>query len=82
MLKVVPVHVHYEDRTLDTFAVLDDGSERTILLSAAAKAPGIQGTPEDLPLHTVRQDIEVLHGLSISHRGERHSSTGDTLTTA
>ncbi len=62
MLKVVPVHVHYENRTLDTFAVLDDGSERTILLSTAAKALGIQGTPEDLPLHTVRQDIEVLHG--------------------
>ncbi len=66
MLKVVPVNVHYEDLNLDTFAVLDDGSERTILLSTAAKALGIQGTPEDLPLHTVRQDIEVLHGLSIS----------------
>ncbi len=41
MLKVVPIHVHYEDRTLDTFAVLDDGSERTILLPTAAKALGI-----------------------------------------
>ncbi|XDV33330.1 hypothetical protein PO909_003765 [Leuciscus waleckii] len=66
MLKVVPVHIHYEDRTLDTFALLDDGSERTILLPTAAKGLGIQGTPEDLPLHTVRQDIEVLHGSSIS----------------
>ncbi|CAM4720871.1 unnamed protein product [Leuciscus chuanchicus] len=27
MLKVVPVHLHYEDRTLDTFALLDDRSE-------------------------------------------------------
>ncbi len=46
MLKVVPVNLHYEDRTLDTFALLDDGSERTILLSTAVKALGIQGVPE------------------------------------
>ncbi|XP_056121116.1 uncharacterized protein LOC130099439 [Rhinichthys klamathensis goyatoka] len=68
MLKVVPVNLHYEDRTLDTFALLDDGSERTILLSTAVKALGIKGVPEDLPLRTVRDDIQVLHGSSISFR--------------
>ncbi len=47
MLKVVPVHLSYEDCTPDTFALLDDGSERTILLSAAVEALGIQGVPED-----------------------------------
>ncbi|KAG1926322.1 guanine nucleotide-binding protein G(I)/G(S)/G(O) subunit gamma-2 [Pimephales promelas] len=66
MLKVVPVLVHYEDRTLDTFAVLDDGSERTMLLPAAAKFLGIKGTPEALPLRTVRQDIQTLHGHTVS----------------
>ncbi|KAL0153282.1 hypothetical protein M9458_051409 [Cirrhinus mrigala] len=66
MLKVVPVNLHYEDRTLDTFALLDDGSERTILLSTAVKALGIQGVPEDLPLRTVRDDIQVIRGCSIS----------------
>ncbi|XP_073722599.1 uncharacterized protein [Misgurnus anguillicaudatus] len=66
MLKVVPVNLHYEDRTLDTYALLDDGSERTILLSTAVKALGIQGVPEDLPLRTVRDDIQVLHGSSVS----------------
>ncbi|KAL0196824.1 hypothetical protein M9458_005364, partial [Cirrhinus mrigala] len=66
MLKVVPVNLHYEDRTLDTFALLDDGSERTILLSTAVKALGIQGVPEDLPLRTVRDDIQVIQGCSIS----------------
>ncbi|XP_016393730.1 uncharacterized protein LOC107728153 [Sinocyclocheilus rhinocerous] len=66
MLKVVPVNLHYEDRSLDTFALLDDGSERTILLSTAVKALGIQGVPEDLPLRTVRDDIQLIHGYSIS----------------
>ncbi|KAK3560877.1 hypothetical protein QTP86_022921 [Hemibagrus guttatus] len=66
MLKVVPVNLHYEDHTLDTFALLDDGSERTILLSTAVKALGIQGVPEELPFWTVRDDIQVLNGSSIS----------------
>ncbi|KAL0151370.1 hypothetical protein M9458_053364 [Cirrhinus mrigala] len=62
MLKVVPVHLSYEDRTLDTFALMDDGSERTILLSAAVEALGIQGVPEDFPLRTVRDDVQVICG--------------------
>ncbi|KAL0188999.1 hypothetical protein M9458_016098, partial [Cirrhinus mrigala] len=66
MLKVVPVHLSYEDRTLDTFALMDDGSERTILLSAAVEALGIQGVPEDLPLRTVRDDVQVICGRAIA----------------
>ncbi len=65
MLKVVPVHLRYEDRTLDTFALLDDGSERTILLPIAVEALGIQGVLEDLPLRTVRDDVQVIRGCSI-----------------
>ncbi|KAJ8381811.1 hypothetical protein SKAU_G00025890 [Synaphobranchus kaupii] len=68
MLKVVPVIVQYGERTLDTFAILDDGSERTMLLPAAAKSLGMKGTPEALPLRTVRQDIQVLHGHTVSFR--------------
>jgi len=67
MLKI-PVVDHYEDRTLDTPAILDDGSERTMLLPAAAKFLGVKGTPEALPLHTVRQDIQILHGHTVSFR--------------
>ncbi len=65
MLKVVPVHLRYEDRTLDTFALLDDGSERTILLPVAVEALGIQGVLEDLLLRTVRDDVQVIRGCSI-----------------
>jgi len=54
MLNVLPVQVHYEDCTLhNTFAILDDGSVRTSLFPTAAKDLGIQGTPEDLPAHTM-----------------------------
>ena len=66
LLKVVPVLLHYEGRSFSTFALLDDGSERSMLLPAAAKALGMKGAPEDLPLRTVRQDIQVLHGHKVS----------------
>uniref|UniRef100_A0AAV2K5E6 Uncharacterized protein n=1 Tax=Knipowitschia caucasica TaxID=637954 RepID=A0AAV2K5E6_KNICA len=36
LLKVVPVTLHHNGKTLSTHAVLDDGSERTMLLPAAA----------------------------------------------
>lgn len=49
MLKVVPVLVQYGEWIIDTFAILD-GSERTMLLPAAADSLGIKGSPEDLPL--------------------------------
>ncbi|XP_023818591.1 uncharacterized protein LOC111948691 [Oryzias latipes] len=66
MLKVVPILIHYGGRTLSAFAILDDGSERSMLLPSAAKALGIKWTPEDLPLRTVRQDIQVLHGYAVT----------------
>lgn len=64
MLKVVAVLVHYGQRTLDTFAILDDGSERTMLLPAATKS--IKGSPDDLPVRTERQDVQVLDRHAVS----------------
>uniref|UniRef100_A0AAV2LXU6 Uncharacterized protein n=1 Tax=Knipowitschia caucasica TaxID=637954 RepID=A0AAV2LXU6_KNICA len=52
LLKIAPILVHYGGRTINSFAILDDGSERSMLLPAAAKALGMKGTPEDLPLRT------------------------------
>ncbi|KAJ8369137.1 hypothetical protein SKAU_G00091650 [Synaphobranchus kaupii] len=53
-------------RSLEAYAVLDDGSERTILLHAAAQELGLRGQPEDLALRTVRQDVQILHGAAVS----------------
>lgn len=61
MLKIVPLLLRHKGCSL-----MDDGSEQSMLLLAAAKSLGIKGPPEDLPLRTVRQDIQVLHGHKIS----------------
>ncbi|XP_076856690.1 uncharacterized protein LOC143510810 [Brachyhypopomus gauderio] len=66
LLKVVRILIHHGNQTLDTFAVLDDGSERTMLLPAATDRLSLQGAPEDLSLRTIRQDVQTLHGASVS----------------
>lgn len=66
LLKVVPVLLHHGGRTLDTYAVLDDESERTMLLPTAAQKLGLEGTPETLPLRTIKQDVQTLHGTCVS----------------
>lgn len=66
LLKVVKVLIHHGDQTLNTYAILDDGSERTMLLPDAAQTLGLQGTTEDLPLRTIRQDVKTLRGASVS----------------
>nr|XP_055076729.1 uncharacterized protein LOC129455971 [Misgurnus anguillicaudatus] len=68
LLKVIKVLLRHGKRTLDTYAILDDGSERTMLLPAAARYLGLQGEPEDLALRTIRQDIQVLNGSMVSFR--------------
>lgn len=42
LLKVTKVIIHNGEHTLETFVISDDGSERTILLQAAARlgSPG------------------------------------------
>lgn len=50
------------------YAILDDGSERTMLLSTTAQQLGLTGTPEDMSLRTIRQDIQTLHGASVSFK--------------
>lgn len=66
LLKVVPVLLRYRGCSFSTFAFLDDGSEWSMLLPAAAKTLETKRIPEDLPLRTVQQDIQVLHGQKVS----------------
>ena len=51
---------------METYAILDDGSERTILLHSAAQKLGLQGQKEELALRTVRQDHRTVTGRSVS----------------
>ncbi|CAM4514050.1 unnamed protein product [Leuciscus chuanchicus] len=66
LLKVSKVILRHGDQTLETYAVLDDGSERTLLLQPAVQHLGLEGQPEDLPLRTVRQELQTLHGAAVS----------------
>lgn len=56
-MKVV---LHNGENAMETYAVLDDGSERTKLLQAAAKALHLNGEPEQIALRTVHQDLKAL----------------------
>lgn len=66
MLKVVPVQLHNGKKTLNTYAVLDDGSERTIILPAAVQYRNLKGKEELLSLRTIRQDNVQLKGPTVS----------------
>ncbi|KAK7933404.1 hypothetical protein WMY93_004300 [Mugilogobius chulae] len=66
MLKVVPVTLHCKGKSLSTHAILDDGSERTIVLSAAVHYLQLDKIPESLKLRTIRQEVSELQGASVS----------------
>ena len=66
MLKVVKVLLHNQDRVLETYAVLDDGSERSIILPNAVQRLNLTLQPETLTLRTVHQDMVQLHGASVA----------------
>lgn len=61
LLKVIRVILQHKGQSLDTHAVLDDGSEHTIRLSSAVQRLGLTGQSEDLALRIIREDITSLH---------------------
>ncbi|KAJ8410823.1 hypothetical protein AAFF_G00187800 [Aldrovandia affinis] len=75
LLKVSKVLLRNGEHTLETYAILDDGSERTILLQDAAKRLQLQGTPESLILRTAAElfkQVEKLWQLdTLPYRSER-----------
>ncbi|XP_051515410.1 uncharacterized protein LOC127418721 [Myxocyprinus asiaticus] len=54
LLKIIKVILKSGKRRMIAYAILDDGSERTILLHDAAQKLGLKEQPEDLSLRTVR----------------------------
>ncbi|XP_067233763.1 uncharacterized protein [Chanodichthys erythropterus] len=66
LLKVIKVLIKNGNRAMEAYAVLDDGSERTIILHDAVEKLAIEGEPEDLVLRTVRQDTQVIHGAAVT----------------
>ncbi|KAG7518329.1 hypothetical protein JOB18_031312 [Solea senegalensis] len=62
LLKLSRVILTSGTKAIETYAILDDGSERTILLCEAADRLGLQGEPEDL----ARQEVCTIHGATVS----------------
>lgn len=66
LLKLILVILQSGNKVLETYAILDDGSEHPILLHEAADRLGLHGEAEDLALHTVRQEVCTIHGATVS----------------
>ncbi|KAL0153880.1 hypothetical protein M9458_050801 [Cirrhinus mrigala] len=70
LLKVVRDLLRYNNHTLDTCTILDDGSERTILLFAAAQKLNLKGEKEELSIRTIHQKVSF----SISPVAQPHKT--------
>lgn len=66
LLKMVKVCLYNGQHRLETYAILDDGSERTILLQSAAQELHLKGQNEGLALRTIHQDVKTVTGQSVS----------------
>ncbi|XP_014876949.1 uncharacterized protein LOC106939156 [Poecilia latipinna] len=66
LLKVVPVLLHNKSNSVETFAVLDDGAQRTMILPTAVQQLRLNGALETLALRTVRTDVTHLQGSKVS----------------
>ncbi|XP_065102634.1 uncharacterized protein [Paramisgurnus dabryanus] len=64
-LKVVPVLLWKGKSSIPTYAILDDGAQRSIILSEAVQRLGLEGENETMTLRTIRHDISVLQGRSV-----------------
>ncbi|KAI2646026.1 hypothetical protein H4Q32_024548 [Labeo rohita] len=82
-LKVVPVLLWRGKRSVSTYAILDDGAQRSIILPAAVQQLRIEGREEIMALRTIRHDITELKGQKVdlllspqSRPEEKYSLTG------
>lgn len=66
LLKICRVILSNGSKRMNAYAIQDDGSERTIILHSAAQQLGLTGQPEELPLRTIRQELQVLKGAAVS----------------
>ncbi|KAJ8030136.1 hypothetical protein HOLleu_26454 [Holothuria leucospilota] len=66
MLKIVPVRLYGPNGSLDTYAVLDDGSMRTIILDEAVNKLDLSGERDEIDLTTVRQEPTQCMGRTLT----------------
>ncbi len=67
LLKVTKVLLRNGNKAMKAYAVLDDGSERTIILHDAVQKLKLKGQLEELALRTVRQETDHSRGVRDLH---------------
>lgn len=63
MVKLV---LSYRGKTLDNYAILDDRSEKTVLLSHVADSLRLDGAAESIILRTLQQDTKTFKGQTVA----------------
>ncbi|XP_033127646.1 uncharacterized protein LOC117125284 [Anneissia japonica] len=66
MLKILPVTLHGPKSYIDTYAILDDGSMRIIIMTQALKKLHITGVKDSILLTTVNQGRTECSGYSVN----------------
>ncbi|XP_033637433.1 uncharacterized protein LOC117298338 [Asterias rubens] len=66
MLKVVKVLLHGPGGMIETYAILDDGSMRTMILMPAVQALKLSGVEDNILLATVRSEPFLCAGKSVN----------------
>ncbi|XP_067654470.1 uncharacterized protein [Haliotis asinina] len=66
MLKVVKVVLHGPGGQMETYAVLDDGSQRTMILTSTAERPKLCGRTDEILLSTIWHESYRCTGKSVN----------------
>ncbi|KAK0142399.1 hypothetical protein N1851_019843 [Merluccius polli] len=66
LLKMVPVVLRHDGKEMSTYAIIDDGAERTLLLKEAANALGLKGQPHQMNILTIRPEPTKVAGEIVS----------------
>lgn len=61
-IKVIPVLLWKDEKSIQTYAIFDDGAQRSIILPAAVQQLGLQGKKEVMALRTIHHDVTQLEG--------------------
>ena len=66
LLKMVPVVLRHDGKEMSTYAIIDDGAKRTLLLKEAANALGLKGRPHQMNILTIRPEPTKVAGEIVS----------------
>lgn len=64
-MRIVPVKVKNQNKCIETYALLDDGSDVTLCSDSLVQKLGAKGTPREFTITTVNQTTQRRNGLEL-----------------